>query len=260
MRQHRRFSRARLAVAAASALVLALLAATAGISGAADVLPGNVAYDGRFTFVRLRYDMNWGLRSGLFRRDIKWAHDYPRAEQNFGRIVEEISDLDIHLAPNGGNVLPLDDPELTRFPVAYMAEPGFWQPTEEEIEGLRNYLLKGGFVIFDDFTGWHWENFTAQMARALPGIRPIQLDISHPIFHSFFDIETLEMAPMYGPPPTFWGLFEDNDPNGRMYGIANYENDIGEYWEFSDTGWYAVDVTNEAYKFGVNYVMYALTH
>ena len=115
-------------------------------------------------------------------------------------------------------MLPLDDPELTRFPVAYMAEPGFWQPTDEEIEGLRNYLLKGGFVIFDDFTGWHWENFTAQMARALPGIRPIQLDISHPIFHSFFDIETLDMAPMYGPPPTFWGLFEDNDPAGRMYG------------------------------------------
>ena len=157
-------------------------------------------------------------------------------------------------------MLPLDDPELTRFPVAYMAEPGFWQPTDEEIEGLRNYLLKGGFVIFDDFTGWHFENLTAQMARALPGIRPIELDISHPIFHSFFEIETLEMAPMYGPPPTFWGFFEDNDPNGRMYGIANYENDIGEYWEFSDTGWYAVDVTNEAYKFGVNYVIHALTH
>ena len=256
---NRRRSYVRLAGAVASAVVLAVLAATAGMAGA-DVLPGNVAYDGRFTFVRLRYDMNWGLRSGLFRRDIKWAHDYPRAERNFGRIVEEISDLDIYLAPNGGNVLPLDDPELTRFPVAYMAEPGFWQPTDEEIEGLRNYLLKGGFVIFDDFTGWHFENLTAQMARALPGIRPIQLDISHPIFHSFFDIETLEMAPMYGPPPTFWGFFEDNDPNGRMYGIANYENDIGEYWEFSDTGWYAVDVTNEAYKFGVNYVMYALTH
>ena len=256
----------RLAVAALSAAMLASAAAAAGrvsataAGASADVLPGNVAYDGRFTFVRLRYDMNWGLQSGLFQRDIKWAHDYPRAERNFGRIIEEISALDIHLAPNGGNVLPLDDPELSRFPVAYMAEPGFWHPSDAEIEGLRNYLLKGGFVIFDDFTSWHWDNFTAQMARVLPGVRPLLLDVSHPVFESFFDIETLEMAPMYGPPPTFWGLFEDNDPAGRMYAIANYENDIGEYWEYSDTGWYAVDVTNEAYQFGVNYVMYALTH
>ena len=259
VRAPERRSRVRLAAAAVLAAVLAALAAATAASGA-DVLPGNVPYDGRFTFVRLRYDMQWGLRSGLFGRDVKWAHDYPRAERNFGKIVEEISALDVHLAPNGGNVLPLDDPELHRFPVAYMAEPGFWHPDEAEVAGLRSYLLKGGFVIFDDFTGWHWENFTAQMARVLPGVRPIRLDVSHPIFHSFFDVETLDMEPMYGPPPTFWGLFEDNDPAGRMYGIANYENDIGEYWEFSDTGWYAVDVTNEAYKFGVNYVMYALTH
>lgn len=244
---------------AAGLAALVLMGAAAGMAGA-DVAPGNVAYDGRFTFVRIRYDMNFGLQSGLFVRDIKWAHDYPRAEINFGRIVEEISDLDIYLAPNGGNVLPLDDPELHRFPVAYMSEPGFWHPTEAQIEGLRTYLLKGGFIIFDDFTGAHWYNFTAQLDRALPGIRPIELDVSHPIFHSFFEIDTLEMEPMYGPPPTFWGIFEDNDPAGRMMGIANYDNDIGEYWEFSDTGWFAVDVTNEAYKFGVNYVMYALTH
>ena len=76
------------------------------------------------------------------------------------------------------------------------------------------------------------------------------------------------MEPMYGPPPTFWGYFEDNDPRGRLVALANYDNDIGEfwefagsrYWEYSDTGWYPIDLTNDAYKFGVNYVMYALTH
>ncbi|MYD69608.1 MAG: DUF4159 domain-containing protein [Acidobacteria bacterium] len=232
----------------------------AALDGAEDVRPGNVPYDGRFTFVRISYEMYWGLQTGAFLGDVKWAHDYPHAEQNFGRIIEEISDLDIVLAPNGGNVLPLDDPMLTRYPVAYMAEPGFWRPSEADLEALGSYLRKGGFIIFDDFTGDHWYNLVRQLDLAVPGLVPIELTAEHPIFHSFFDIDTLEMAPMYGPPPTFWGIFENNDPNGRMMGIINYENDIGEYWEYSNTGWFAVDVTNEAYRFGVNYVMYALTH
>ncbi len=244
--------------AVATAALLAMLA-TAGLAGA-DVAPGNVPYDGRLVFVRLKYEMPRGLQTGFFRQDIKWAHDYPRAEQNLTRILDEISLLDVYQGPNGGNVLALDDPELHKFPFAYMSEPGFWRPTESEVVGLRTYLLKGGFVIFDDFTADHWYNFTEQMDRVLPGARPLELDLAHPIFRSFFEIETLEMAPMYGPPPTFWGYFEDNDPRKRLIAVANYDNDIGEYWEYSDTGWFPIDLTNDAYKFGVNYVMYSLTH
>ena len=175
----------------------------------ADIAPGNVAYDGRVVFVRLKYEMPRGLQTGFFRQDIKWAHDYPRAERNLSKILEEVSALQIYQGPNGGNVLALDDPELHKFPFAYMAEPGFWVPTEDEVRGLRNYVLKGGFIVFDDFTAHHWDNFTEQMDRVLPGYRPIELELTHPIFHSFFEIETLEMAPMYGPPPTFWGYFEE---------------------------------------------------
>lgn len=239
--------------------MLAAVLVTAGLVGA-DVSPGNVAYDGRWVFVRLSYNMTRGLQTGFFRQDVKWAHDYPRAERNLTKILESISYLDPFQGPNGGNVLALDDSELYKFPFAYMAEPGFWHPSDREVEGLRNYLLKGGFVVFDDFTGVHWYNFTEQLKRVLPDVRPIQLDVSHPIFHSFFDIETLAMSPMYGPPTTFWGFFEGNDPNKRLMAIANYDNDIGEYWEYSDTGWLPIDLSNEAYKFGINYVIYALTH
>ena len=246
------------ALAVALSLVMALFGHVR--MAEADVAPGNVAYDGRIVFVRLKYEMPRGLQPGLFGQDIKWAHDYPRAEKNLSKILEEISSLQMYQAPNGGNVLALDDPELHKFPFAYMAEPGFWVPTDDEVRGLRNYVLKGGFIVFDDFTAHHWDNFTEQMDRVLPGHRPIELDLTHPIFHSFFEIETLEMAPMYRPPPTFWGYFEDNDPRNRLVAIANYENDIGEYWEYSDTGWYPIDLTNDAYKFGVNYVIYALTH
>jgi hypothetical protein len=100
------------------------------------------------------------------------------------------------------------------------------------------------------------------MRRVLPDHRFMEIDKSHPVFHSFFEIdEPLEFVPPYGAdPPVFYGLFEDNDPAGRLMVVANLNNDLGEYWEFSDTGFAPVDLSNEAYKFGVNYIIYALTH
>ena len=256
-----------LPLAAAAILVpgIAGLAALAAPSAAGAPPPavdeydfGNTAYDGRFVFVRLRYDM--GISRGFFRNDLPWAHDYPLAERNLSRILEAVTSLDPYLAPNGGNVLMLDDPELHKFPFAYMSEPGYWTLNEEEARGLREYLLKGGFLVFDDFRGDHWYNFEQQLRRVLPGARLLPLDITHPIFHAFFGIETLEMYEMYGLPVEFYGVFENNDPAGRLMIIANYNNDIGEYWEYSDTGWYPVDLTNDSYEFGVNYVIYAMTH
>ena len=150
---------------------------------------------------------------------------------------------------------------MHRYPLAYMSEPGYWTQTDEQAASLRAYLLKGGFLVFDDFHGEHWTNFEAQVQRVLPGAQLVELDVSHPVFHSFFDITTLEMDEMYiGYTPAFYGVFEDNDPTQRLMIVANYNNDIGEYWEFDGTGWLPIDLTNDAYKFGVNYAMYALTH
>ena len=210
-----------------------------------------VEYDGRFAFTRLRY-------TGGFRRDPGWAHDYPRADYHFQRILSEIS-----LTPtfiDESNIFSLDDPELAMHPVAYLSEPGFWTMSEAEVAGLRGYLQKGGFIIFDDFRGARdWTNLEARMREVLPDLRWVQLDITHPVFHSFFDIAQLPAEGYYGE-AQFLGLFEDNDPKKRLLAIANYNHDLGELWEYSDTGWVPVDVSNEAYKFGVNYVIYALTH
>ncbi len=236
------------------------LAAGGGVR-TSDSAPGNTDYDGRFVFVRLRYEM--GLRArggGFFGGDLPWAHDYPRAERNLMRILETVTSVNPFQGPNGGNIHPLDDPDLHRFPFAYMSEPGFWTLSDAQARGLRAYLLKGGFLVFDDFRGDHWFNFESQLRRVLPDARLIELDVSHPIFHAFFDIDTLEMPWMYNLPPRFYGVYEDNDPTKRLMVVANYNNDIGEYWEYSDTGWLPIDLSNEAYKFGVNYVIYAMTH
>jgi hypothetical protein len=222
---------------------------------------GNTAYDGRFVFVRLEYGSGLSQFQGFRRgREAPWAHDYPRADVHFMKILDEITLLTPRL--DGSNVLSLDDEELFEHPFAYMSEPGFWQPTDEEVEGLRAYLAKGGFLIFDDFRGSDWYNVEEQMRRVIPGSRFVDLDGTHPVFHSFFEIDApLEFVPPYGgEPPRFLGLFEDNDPSKRLVVVANLNNDLGEYWEFSDTGWVPIDLSNEAYKFGVNYVMYAMTH
>lgn len=218
-------------------------------------------YDGRFVFTRLRYGAGGNLAAGNFRREPTWAHDFPRADFHFLKILQELTF--ISSVADQGNIRMLDDPDLGRFPIAYMSEPGFWQPSDADVDALRAYLQKGGFIIFDDFRGYHVNNLMAQMRRVMPGAAFQKLDASHPIFHSFFEINALDPNSGYYAQEgeTEWlGLFEDNDPRKRLIAIANNNHDLGELWEFSDTGYVPVDLSNEAYKFGVNYVMYALTH
>ena len=222
---------------------------------------GNTPYDGRFVFVRLRYDTGFG--GGFGRRGAPWSHDYPDGEVHFTKILDELTFL--HVRTDGSNILSLDDPELFNYPIAYMAEPGFWAVSETQAANFRSYLLKGGFAIFDDFRGYDWNNLQDQMRQVLPDARWIQLDGKSSLFHSFFEIdhpESLAIPSIYDQSliPSYWGLFENNDPTKRLMVIANVNNDISEYWEFSDTGLFVVDLSNEAYKFGVNYVIYGMTH
>lgn len=222
-------------------------------------LPANVPYDGRFTFVRIRFTPpGGGLGFEGFGREPPWSHDYPRGERHFTRILAELTTVRPRTAES--NILTLDDPELFKFPVAYLCEPGFWGPSEKEIAGLRNYLLKGGFLIVDDFVNNQWYNFEAQMRKVLPEGRLVPLTAAHPVFDSFYRIESLDYVhPYFGVPSQFLGIFEDNDPAKRLMVVVNYNNDIGEYWEFSDTGYFPIDLSNTAYKIGVNYIVYALT-
>jgi hypothetical protein len=220
-----------------------------------DDLP-NVPYDGSFTFVRIRYAVP-GEAMG-FRGDVPWSHDYNRAERHFTKILSELSTLRVRT--DASNVLALDDPELFKYPVAYLCEPGFWMPSDAEIAGLRSYLLKGGFLIVDDFVDNQWFNFAEQMRRVLPEARLVPLTPAHPVFDSFYRIKTLDYRhPYWGQPAVFYGVFEDNDPSRRLMMIVNFNNDIAEYWEFSDTGMFPIDLSNDAYKLGVNYIVYALT-
>ena len=205
-----------------------------------------------FSFARVRFhSFREGRRPG-------WSHDYPRAERNLLRILSEVTD--VYTEPAAHTIVPLDSPDLMLHPLAYFSEPGTWAITPDETTNFRNYLAKGEFALFDDFDGpWDWENFEACMASVLPGRHFERLELEDPVFQSFFHIKTLEMPAGYGSyeAPSFWGLRDDD---GRLMVVANFNNDIGEYWEWSEHGYYPIELTNEGYKLGVNYVIYSLTH
>ena len=211
----------------------------------------NVPYDGRFTFVRIRYTVHG--RSG-------WEFDYPEMERHLMAAARELTSLQPHEA--GSNIHTLDDPELLKYPVAYLSEPGYWIPDSAEVAGLRTYLAKGGFLIVDDFMRGEWENFAYQMRRVLPESRFERLDVAQPVFDTFFHLDSLKMPYPNNPwlQAEWFGIFEENDPSKRLMVVINYNNDIGDYMEWSRTSWLPVNPTNDAYKLAVNYLVYGMTH
>ena len=215
------------------------------------VVEPNMPYDGRFIFARIRY-------AEIYSNG--WAYDYPCTEKNFATILKEITTVRAYM--DGGNVFDFDDPELFRFPIAYVSEPGYWYPTPAEAEGLRTFLAKGGFVIFDDFHyAQEWMVFEAGLRKALPNAKIVALDASHPVFDSFFRISALNLTYPGNPSlqSEFYGVYEDNDPAKRLMVVINYNNDLGNYIEHSGGGWYPVNLSNEAYRYVVNYIMYGMT-
>ena len=251
--------------------LLALAALTlAGLAGAgtmqvpagaarAPAYASDVAYDGRVTFVRLRWRSDGRSSRGGW--STAWDHDYPRAEQHLTQILRELTYLDVRL--DGSRIITLEDPELFRFPIAFMWEPGFWVLNEREASAFRAYLLKGGFVVFEDFDGREqWAHFEEQIRRVLPGARLVKLEQPDPIFDSFFRVNDINsiVHPMYGLRPSYYGIYEDNDPSKRLMVVANFDNDVPEYWEWSGDGLFPFSNTSEAYKLGVNYFVYGMTH
>lgn len=217
------------------------------------IIEPNVPYDGKYTFVRLRYTQ--GYR-------IAWSADYPAMERNFMSILNELSTIKLH---NGrSNVHTLDDPALFKYPIAYLTEPGYWMPTEAEAAGLRAWIAKGGFLIVDDFYfQQQWNVFERSMRLVLPNARIVPMEVTHPIFNSFFHIKTL--VGMTHPATTeakaqYLGIYANNDPSQRLQVIINFNNDIGDYMEWSGDGWYPVNLSNDAYKLATNYIVYGMTH
>ncbi len=214
--------------------------------------------ENKFVFARVQFSSRGRLGGRGWGRTPGWAHDYPRAERNFLNILDELTEIET--TPESYVVVQLDDPEIMRYPFLYFSEPGSWAITPEEAANFREYLFRGGFAMFDDFDGRRdWQVFSSAMKQVLPERELELLTIEDPIFHCFFDIETLDMEPpmQYRDDPLFYAI---RDEDGRIQVIVNFNNDLGDFWEWSDESVFPISLSNEAYKYGVNYVIYAMTH
>lgn len=219
-----------------------------------------------FYFTRGAYNSSspyWGGR-----RRSSWATDFEKADRQFLVLLRELIDIDAFPCENP---IRLDDPDLRRFPFLYMVEVGYMGLTEPEIEGLRNYLLAGGFLLVDDFWGnAEWSNFERNIRRVLPEYPITELGIDHPVFNVAYKIDEILQVPSIG--NARWGVYYERedakvpyvrgifDDNGRLMVGVVWNSDLGDAWEWAEQPDYPWDRANFAIKMGVNFIMYAMTH
>lgn len=219
-----------------------------------------------FYFTRAVYGGGGLGRRGFFGGS--WAVDFPKADRQFLVVLGET--LDLLRVPSRENPVRLEDPELRRYPFLYTLEVGGMRLTQPQVEGLRSYLLAGGFLVVDDFWGdWEWRNFEEQMRRVFPDVEFQEIPLDHEIFHVFYDIEEILQVPNVnnaaagvtsecGPcQARVRGIFDDD---GRLMAVINWNTDLGDAWEWSEQAVYPFEYSNFAYKMAVNFIIYAMTH
>jgi hypothetical protein len=194
-----------------------------------------------------------------------WAIDYPLAEEHILPAIERFTR--IVPAPDSAFVTLRDD-TLFDYPWIFMQQvgQGVWRPTAEEAARLREYLLRGGFLVVDDFHGDdEWLIFETAIKRVLPGRQIVAIPRDDPLMNVLFELDPTIQIPgerhvrgweLLGP-PRWRGIYDDE---GRLMVASDHNVDMGDAWEHADDPGYPAEMTGQAYRFGTNYVIYAMTH
>lgn len=193
--------------------------------------------------------------------------DWPDSDMHFIRGVKRLTAVDIE---DQSRAIRLTDEQLFDRPWIYALEVGTWLLTQDEADNLREYLLRGGFLVVDDFHGSvQWAGFMRSMEKVFPDRGVVDVSEEDAIMSMHFDVDSSKpipgiMALRYGVTyehdgytPTWKGIYNDD---GRLMVIINFNVDLGDAWEFADEAWYPEKYTSLAYRFGVNFVLYAMTH
>jgi hypothetical protein len=218
-----------------------------------------------FYFTRAMYGSR--IRGGD-PRFIPWRIDYPKADRQFIMGLQRLSNLDVDAREHA---VRLDDPELRRHPFLYAVEVGYMNLTDAEVQGLRSYLLAGGFLVVDDFWGTlEWANFERQLKRVIPEYPIVDISPDHPVLSSFYEIPGLVQVPnlaqgIRGGPtwerdgyePRFRGVFDDAD---RLMVAIVWNSDLGDAWEWADHPRYPLRYSTFAYEMGLNLIIYGMSH
>lgn len=196
-----------------------------------------------------------------------WQTDWPDAEHHFLKGVNRLTEVEA--AVDGLILTPLDA-NLFDYPWLYAVEVGYWYLNDQEAARIRDYLLRGGFLMVDDFHGtWEWAAFKASMDKVFPDRPVVDIPEDDAAFHVLYDLDQRIQIPsrriIYsgvtwesdGYTPHWRGIYDDS---GRLMVAINFNMDIGDAWEHADWPDYPENMTALAYRFGINYLVYAMTH
>jgi hypothetical protein len=230
--------------------------------------------EGDFHFIRTEYVDLPGRGRGFNRAVSRtgrasgwWAQDWPDADNHFSFGLQRLTRLQIGEPRH----LDLTDERLFDYPWIYATQVGYWDLSNAEVLKLREYLNRGGFLMVDDFWGpgaEEWDVFQETMERVMPGHPITTIRLSDSVMHVLYDIEQKDLTYIPGtrhlyrgqPPGTSPQWDAINDDKDRMVVAVNYNTDIGDAWEYADAPEYPADMTTLAYHYGINYIMYAMTH
>jgi hypothetical protein len=212
----------------------------------------------------LRFGGNRDWREG----GTSWSQDYPRADRNFAMAVRRLTR--VHVRSVEQPVNPDDGEDIFNWPWMVVGEMGDWKLTEAQALKVREYLLRGGFLMMDDFWGSReWSRFMDSMSVIFPDRPIVEIDDKDPIFHIVYDLDeryqipgqwALRQGAMYrddGATPHWRGIYDDK---GRLMVAMSFNSDIGDSWEWADSPRYPEKYSALGIRIGVNDVVYAFTH
>jgi hypothetical protein len=196
-----------------------------------------------------------------------WTTDYPRSDRHFSEALRRLTRVHTRSVEQPVN---LDEGDQYDWPWLYAVEVGHWNLTDAQVKAMREYLLRGGFFMCDDFHGTEeWEVFTASMQRVFPDRPIVEIDNKDPIFHTIYDLDDRFQVPgeQYvrshrtyeydGYLPHWRGIYDDK---GRLMVAICFDMDLGDSWEHADNPQYPEKFSGMGIRIGVNYVVYSMTH
>ncbi len=265
----------RAAFAATLVLALVTLAGPLRISHLLAQIP-SIGSDDRFAglqwrFVRVKYHAWSTEATSRYRLDLwgePWAIDGPAAEQNLTRRLRAVTAVQV----GEPLVLALDDPKLFENPWIYIVEGGNLRLRDNEVGLLREFLLRGGNLTFDDFHGpGEWANVEGELKKVFPDRPIVEIEPPHPIYSCFYKLDHYPQIPGLGSflqgrtwekggfVPHLRGILDDT---GRVMVLINWNTDMGDGVEWSNAEEYPgyVKYSAEAYRIYINEIIYTLTH
>jgi hypothetical protein len=224
-----------------------------------------------WAFARLMYPP--GPLNGYRNRDLDWhvgvslwTQDFPRADRHFAQAMRRLTRIHVRSVEQPVN---LDEGDAYDWPWLYAVQVGEWGLTGQQAQTLREYLLRGGFFMADDFHGAaEWGEFETRIRRAFPERPIVDIPDDDPIFHTVYDVTDRYQVPGQahlrvgykyadGKGAHWRGIYDDK---GRVMVAISFNSDLGDAWEWADDPWYPAKFSDLAIRLGVNYVVYAMTH